>query len=68
MTTSAKQQIAEIRESLNEKGVKYNNEVTGVWYSVGNANMKAQQNGKYKFYSDLDKMAKDIFKSMNTGI
>lgn len=65
--STKKTQITEVMNNL-KTGVIYCNERAGYSYSYGQAMIKICANGKLVMYSSIEKMAKAIIKSLNTGI
>ena len=60
-------QIQEIISHLNNGGT-YQNDLSDYQYvKRADGVMLKYANDKYTFYSDINKMAKAIFKSLNTG-
>lgn len=61
-----KSEINEVVENLNN-GIQYANEAAGWSYSKGSVMMKMTADGKMKFYSTIEEMARAIVKSIKTG-
>jgi hypothetical protein len=65
--TSRSLMLREIKENL-ENGVVYQNDRAGYQYvNRADGTMLKYANGKYTFYTDINKMAKAVLKSLNTG-
>lgn len=56
-----------ILDQLKSGNCSYQNEATGVSYSLGHTKMKIESNGDLKFFNSLEQMARSINKFLKTG-